>query len=419
MNSEIIIVLKAAFDKLIQRTSDGKIEYWFARDLMAQLGYDRWENFSKVVEKAKTACSTAEGVVEDHFRDATKMVDLGSGAKRQIDDIMLTRYACYLIAQNGDPRKEQIAFAQTYFARNNEPDNTLENVEISAKKGELVTFDAIKQADSEGWEYWKARELSSLLGYSEYRHFLPVIEKAKEACSKSGNHIADHFEDILDMVDIGSGAKRKVDDVRLSRYACYLIVQNGDPSKPVIANGQTYFAIQTRRQELADDVAFQQLREDERRLFLRNEMKEHNKQLVEAAQQAGVETNLDFALFQNHGYRGLYGGLDAKAIHKRKGLKKSQHILDNMGSTELAANLFRATQTEEKLVRENIQGKSNANATHYEVGKKVRQTIEELGGTMPENLPTPGEDLKKLERRVKSSEKKMIGDGFVGKEIVN
>ncbi len=267
------------------------------------------------------------------------------------------------------------------------------------------TFEQIKEQAGEGKEFWTARKLSKVLDYSEYRHFLPVIDRAKEACKNSGHNIADHFEDFLGMVEIGSGAKRKLEDVKLSRYACYLIVQNADPSKPVIANGQTYFAIQTRRQELSDDEAFQRLKEDEKRLFLRNEMKEHNKMLVEAAQQAGVQSNLDFAIFQNHGYKGLYGGLDAKGIHQHKGLKKSQQILDNMGSTELAANLFRATQTEEKLRRENIQGKTKANKTHFEVGKKVRQTIEELGGTMPEDLPTPDEDLKKLEKRAKTQKK--------------
>lgn len=208
------------------------------------------------------------------------------------------------------------------------------------------------------------------------------------------------------MVDIGSGAKREVPDVRLSRYACYLVVQNGDPTKSVIANGQTYFALQTRRQELADDKAFQQLKEDEKRLFLRNELKEHNKQLVETAQLAGVETNIDFAVFQNHGYKGLYGGLDAKGIHGRKGLKKSQKILDYMGSTELAANLFRATQAEEKLRRDKVNGKDKANQTHFEVGAKVRQTIKELGGTMPEELPVPEKSVKQLERK-----QKMVEDG--------
>lgn len=211
-------------------------------------------------------------------------------------------------------------------------------------------FEEIKQVDDEGAEYWSARELAKLLDYSEYRHFTPVLERAKEACLNSGHNADDHFEDVLGMVKIGSGAQRELKDIRLSRYACYLVVQNGDPTKPVIAAGQTYFAVQTRRQELADDETFKRLREDEKRLFLRNELKEHNKQLVEVAQKAGVETGLDFAIFQNHGYQGLYGGLDQKAIHQRKGLKKSQKILDHMGSTELAANLFRATQAEEHSV---------------------------------------------------------------------
>ncbi len=261
------------------------------------------------------------------------------------------------------------------------------------------TFESLKIVDSEGKEFWSARQLAKILEYSEYRHFVPVIERAKAACENSGHSVDDHFEEALVMVKIGSGAQREVEDYELSRYACYLIVQNGDPTKPVIANGQTYFALQTRRQELADNEAFQRLKEDEKRLFLRNELKEHNKQLVEAAQQAGVETTLDFAIFQNHGYKGLYGGLDAKGIHEHKGLKKSQKILDHMGSTELAANLFRATQTEEKLRRENIKGKIRANNTHYEVGAKVRKTIEELGGAMPEDLPNPTVSAKQLEQK--------------------
>lgn len=267
-------------------------------------------------------------------------------------------------------------------------------------------FEEIKQVDDEGSEYWSARELAKLLDYSEYRHFTPVLERAKEACLNSGHNVDDHFEDVLGMVKIGSGAQRELKDIRLSRYACYLVVQNGDPTKPVIAAGQTYFAIQTRRQELADDETFKRLREDEKRLFLRNELKEHNKQLVEAAQQAGVETTLDLAIFQNHGYKGLYGGLDQKAIHQRKGLKKSQKILDHMGSTELAANLFRATQAEEKLRRDNVKSKQKANETHFEVGRKVRQTIQELGGTMPENLPAPEKSIKQLESAAKKLDKK-------------
>jgi DNA-damage-inducible protein D len=267
------------------------------------------------------------------------------------------------------------------------------------------TFEEIKQISEDGAEFWSSRQLGKILDYAEYRNFLPVIEKAKIACSQSGQAISDHFVEMHEMVSIGSTAQREMESVRLSRYACYLIVQNGDPSKPVIANGQTYFAIQTRRQELASDEAFQQLQEDEKRLFLRNELKEHNKQLVEAAQRAGVETTLDFAIFQNHGYKGLYGGLDAKGIHGRKGLKKSQQILDHMGSTELAANLFRATQTEEKLKRDQVQGKSKAYKTHYEVGQKVRQTIQELGGTMPEDLPTPSVSVKSISQEQSGSPK--------------
>lgn len=275
------------------------------------------------------------------------------------------------------------------------------------------TFEALKQEDENGCEFWSARKLAKVLEYSEYRHFLPVIEKAKEACRNSSHSIEDHFEDILEMVDIGSGGRRQIADVRLSRYACYLVVQNGDPAKPVIANGQTYFAIQTRRQELVDSQGFNKLNEDEQRIILRNDLREHNKQLVKTAQAAGVETNLDFAVFQNHGYRGLYGGLDAKGIHERKGLKNSQKILDHMGSTELAANLFRATQAEDKIRRENIKSKNEANQTHYEVGTVVRETIQKLGGTMPEDLPLPERSVVQLE---KAKNKKLLEIALEEKE---
>ena len=224
------------------------------------------------------------------------------------------------------------------------------------------------------------------------------------------NFILDHFEDILEMVSIGSGAKRPLESGKLSRYACYLIVQNADPSKEVVANGQTYFAIQTRIAEIKQMDEYNRLSsEEEKRLFLRNELARHNSQLADAARHAGVIESRDYAIFQNHGYKGLYGGLDAKAIHARKGLKKSQKILDHMGSTELAANLFRATQTEEKLRRENIKGKTKANQTHYEVGKKVRQTIVELGGTMPEDLPV-ADSIKSLETKEKKQLKGNKGD---------
>ena len=261
------------------------------------------------------------------------------------------------------------------------------------------TFESMRRQDEDGAEYWSARELQAVLEYSSWQRFNAVIHKAIQACSNAKIDPSDHFNHVVKMVTVGSGARRKVADVRLSRYACYLLVQNGDPAKPVIASGQTYFAIQTRRQELADDAAFQQLDEDKKRLFLRNELKEHNKQLVEAASQAGVESGRDFAIFQNHGYRGLYGGLGVKDIHRKKGLKKSQKILDHMGSTELAANLFRATQAEEKLRREDIKGKEKANTAHREVGKKVRKTIKELGGAMPEDLPTPETSVKALESK--------------------
>ncbi|MCQ4241249.1 DNA damage-inducible protein D [Stutzerimonas stutzeri] len=271
------------------------------------------------------------------------------------------------------------------------------------------TFEGIRQLDPDGNEFWLARQLAKVLDYSQYRHFLPVIERAKEACVNSGQPVIDHIEDVLTMVDIGSGAKRQVEDFRLSRYACYLIVQNGDPGKSVIANGQTYFAMQTRRQELADDAKFRQLNEDEKRLAIRNELAAHNKHLAAAAKEAGVETGIDFAIFQDHGYKGLYGGLGNKEIHARKGLKKSQKILDHMGSTELAANLFRATQTEEKLRRDEVSDKSQANKTHFEVGRKVRETIAELGGTMPEGLPTPDSSIQQLESAKKKLAKNEDG----------
>ena len=269
------------------------------------------------------------------------------------------------------------------------------------------TFESIKQTNDFGNEFWYARALARILDYAEYRNFLPVIEKAKIACEKSGYDVIDHFVDVHEEIIHGKGATKLYESYALSRYACYLIVQNADASKPVIANGQTYFAIQTRRQELQGEENFNQLKEDEKRLFLRNELKAHNKQLVETAQNAGVETNLDFAIFQNHGYKGLYGGLDAKGIHKHKGLDKSQKILDHMNSTELAANLFRTTQAEEKLKRDKIKNKTQANHTHHEVGKKVRKTIQELGGTMPEDLPVV-ENIQKLECKAKSAEKKLI-----------
>ena len=261
-----------------------------------------------------------------------------------------------------------------------------------------VVFDQIKQFDDNNVEFWSARDLYHVLEYKDWRNFENVLNKAKEACSNSGHATVNHFVDVTKMVQLGSGAEREIDDVLLSRYACYLIIQNADPSKQIIAQGQTYFAIQTRKQEIQEEQdILGDLTENQRRIYLRREMAEHNKQLVETAKNAGVETQLDYAIFQNYGYQGLYNGMTAQDIHRHKGLKKSEKILDHMGSTELAANLFRATQTEEKIKRENIQGKQNANLAHYQVGKKVRKTIEELGGTMPEDLPV-APNIKRIEK---------------------
>jgi DNA-damage-inducible protein D len=257
----------------------------------------------------------------------------------------------------------------------------------------ISPFERIRRTNASGAEYWSSRDFAQVLGYSDYRNFEQVIKKAKTACFNSGHRIEDHFGEITEMVPIGSGAQRPLKIVLLSRYACYLIVQNADPSKEIVALGQTYFAIQTRRQELTDEAT-----EEQRRLLLREEMKIHNVRLASTAKSAGVVEPRDYAIFQDHGYKGLYGGLTSRDIHQRRGLKKSQQILDHMGSTELAANLFRATQTEEKLRRDRTSGKERANRTHFEVGAKVRKTIQELGGTMPENLP-PAESIKRFESK--------------------
>src|SRR5438445_2966781 len=214
------------------------------------------------------------------------------------------------------------------------------------------TFERIKRVNERGGEFWSARELAKVLEYSDFRNFITVINKARQACINSSRAIADHFVDITEMVGIGSGAWRPIEDWALSRYACYLVIQNADPTKPLVALGQNYFAIQTRRQELADDEA---VKEEQKRLMLRREMKKHNQHLASAAKQAGVVQPLDYAIFMDHGYRGLYGGLGMRDVHERKRLKPKENILDHMGSTELAANLFRATQAEEKLRRENVR----------------------------------------------------------------
>jgi DNA-damage-inducible protein D len=258
------------------------------------------------------------------------------------------------------------------------------------------TFETIKRVDNNGKNYWSSRELAKALEYTDYRNFLTAVNKAKIACENSGEVIHTHFVDANEMVQIGSGAEKPVETIYLSRYACYLIVQNADPTKVVVAKGQTYFAIQTRRQERTDNLI-----EDNNRVFLREEMKKHNTNLMKTASMAGVEI---YAIFQNAGYKGLYGGLTMQDIHTKKRLKKSQKILDHMNSEELAANLFRATQTDAKIKRENIKSQASANLSHYEVGQKVRNTISNLGGTMPEELPTP-DAIRRAQTRIKKLKK--------------
>ncbi len=264
---------------------------------------------------------------------------------------------------------------------------------LTSYTGEI--FEDIKHTDQDGHEFWYARELQKVLEYAEWRNFEKIISKAKLSAKNAGNLGISDFVEVNKIVEAGISSK-SIQDYELSRYACYLIVQNGNPNKEVIALGQTYFAIKTRQQELIEN--YDSLTEDQKRISIRDQITEHNKSLVEAAKNAGIITSLEYATFQNRGYQGLYGGLTAQQIHDLKGLKKSQKILDFMGSEELAANLFRATQTDAKLRRENIKGKEEANNTHYQVGKAVRETIKELGGTMPEDLPTPETSVKKLKR---------------------
>lgn len=267
----------------------------------------------------------------------------------------------------------------------------------------VSVFEQAKKVNKQGIEYWFARDLMRILDYANYRNFENVIERARTACDNSGQDSNSHFAQVRTKGKLGLDKEIELEDYALTRYACYLIIQNADSNKPMVALGQTYFAIQTRKQEL-----FEKSTEDEKRLMFREELKKHNTYLASAAYEAGVETSIEFAVFQNHGYKGLYGGLDCKDIHRVKGLKKSQQILDHMGSTELAANLFRATQTEEKIRRDKIKGKDKANQTHYDVGAKVRQTIKDIGGTMPEQLQ-PAESIKKIERKIEKERKQIEG----------
>ena len=256
------------------------------------------------------------------------------------------------------------------------------------------TFEDIKHIDECGNEYWYARELQVALDYKRWDKFCNVIESAKIACENSNNAVLNHFSQVGKMVEIGSGAKRKQMDFKLSRYACYLIVQNANPNKEVVALGQTYFAVQTRKQEITEKE-YSKLTEDKKRFYQRNLTKKGNYSLNQVAKKCGVK---NFDKFHNAGYRGLYNGESADDIAKRKGLRYREDILDNMGSEELAANLFRISQTESKLKRDNVTGEKDANETHYNIGKNIREVIAKNGGTMPEDLPTPKKSLKELEK---------------------
>ena len=262
-------------------------------------------------------------------------------------------------------------------------------------------FENIKHIDKDGNEYWSARELQIALNYKKWQKFINVIGSAKTSCEQSKFVIDDHFTQVGKMVDIGSKTSRSIVDYKLSRYACYLIVQNSDPRKEVVALGQTYFAVQTRRQELTEKE-YSMLTEDEKRFYQRSLTKKGNYSLNQAAKIAGVK---NFDKFHNAGYKGLYNGETANDIAKRKGLRYREDILDNMGSEELAANLFRITQTESKLKRDKISSEKDANETHYNIGKNIREVIAKNGGTMPEKLPTPKKSLKELEKEQKKQEK--------------
>ena len=261
-------------------------------------------------------------------------------------------------------------------------------------------FEDIKHIGEFGDEYWLARELKNVLGYNQWRSINDLIERAKVACKESKSNVDDHFALYRKMVGIGSKTQRKVIDYKLSRYACYLIVMNGNPKKEIIALGQTYFAIQTRKQELSEKE-YNELTEDEKRLYRRNQTRKGNYNLNQTAIKSGVK---DIARFLNAGYKGLYNGETADDIFKRKKLRYREEILDNMGSEELADNIFRIAQTDAKLKRDNVNNEYTANSVHFEVGKKVRNTIKELGGTMPEDLPTPDKSLKEIEKEKKKLE---------------
>ena len=274
---------------------------------------------------------------------------------------------------------------------------------VGEGSGQQSPFEAIRRLDDEGREYWSARDLYKVLGYTNWRNFKIAIDKAQIACANSNQDIADHFDTSIKLIDVGKGAQRRIEDYSLSRYACYLIIENADPSKPIVAQGQTYFAVQTRKAEIAE------LREAQtERLELRTYASETNKQLAEAAQDAGVPSKR-FGIFQDSGYKGLYNELGAAEIKERKGIPAKGDILDHMGSEELGANIFRITQANAALRRNKTQGEERANMVHYEAGRDVRDVLQRRGSTMPEELPAEPTIKPLLDEQRRKAKRKEIG----------
>ncbi len=279
--------------------------------------------------------------------------------------------------------------------KNTKNEQNLSNLAFGTK-----SFEELKLVNQHGAEYWSARDLQTLLGYSQWRRFEQAIERAISSCEQSGNNPSYHFAGAGKMVEVGSGAARELANFHLSRFACYLIAQNGDPRKPEIALAQKYFAIQTRRQELTDQLAA-----DLERIELRKQVGDGFKALSGAAQDAGVQSKM-FGMFHDAGYKGLYGGLGRDAVKKRKGVPEKENLMDRMNATELAANQFRMTQTREKLTREHIRDQQHAIRAHEQVGNEVREAIKRIGGDLPENIP-PAEHIKTVEKRIKTSTPKL------------
>ena len=371
---------KSVFENIKHKDYYGN-EYWLARELSKALEYKDWRNFQRIIDKAVTSANNSVSGEEDWVVEVNKPIKTGKGKEELIKDYKLSRYMCYLIVQN----LEQIKRKESWLYI-----NKLKNYNKSV-------FENIKHIDENGNEFWFARELMSLLEYSKWERFSNAIDNAKKSCENSGYNVEDHFPKVGKMINLAKGAKRRVLDYKLSRYACYLIVQNGDSRKQVVALGQTYFAVQTRKQELTEKE-YSSLTEDEKRFYRRNITRKGNYSLNIAAKNVGVK---NFDKFHNAGYRGLYNGESANDIARRKKLRYRQDILDNMWSAELGANIFRISQTEDLLKKQSEPSEQVATTTHYNVGRIVRKAIKEMGGTMPEDYPTPEKSLKQLEKERK------------------